>query len=314
MSRRHPILAGLQYAVLALTSMAAYAQAPGDAERCANIRDNPDLAIQHCTRAIESGKFSGVPLARLLYNRGIEWATRNQFDRAIADYDASIRIDPKFAEVFDSRASACAHLGDPDKAIADYNTALGLNPKSAGALGGRAVEWMVKGEFARAVADFDAALKLDAKSPSALFGRGRAYFYSGDGARAVADIENAMRIEPNQYTAMWLYIARKRAGNPDAEEWLNSATSGDRAGWPGPLVVLYLGRTDVASVMAAATDRDAKRQAEQRCEANFYTAQWHLLRDERDRAIALLKEAQGGCPKDFLEHEGAVAELRRLQR
>ncbi|MNC90265.1 lipoprotein NlpI [compost metagenome] len=76
--------------------------------------------------------------------------------------------------------------------------------------------------------------------------------------------------------------------------------------------MLYLGRTDINSVMAAATDRDAKIQREQRCEANFYVAHWHLIRNNRDLAVALLKDAQADCPKDFMEYEGAVAELRRL--
>src|SRR5690606_25630034 len=110
-------------------------------------------------------------------------------------------------------------------------------------------------------------------------------------------------------------IARKRGSVAHAEELLDNETRTSRAGsWPAPVIVLYLGRTDVDSVLAAATDQDARRQRDQRCEASFYLAQWHLFRNDRERALPLLKEAQSTCARDFLEHEGATAELRRLQK
>jgi lipoprotein NlpI len=307
-----PIAAGLAAALLAVP--AAQAQQT-DAERCATLSGQPELAIKHCTSAIQSGKVQGEELAKLHYNRGIEWASKGEHARAIADYDAAIRLDPKFAEAYFNRGHAWANRADPDRAIADYGAAIRLNPKDPAALASRAAEWLLKGEHARAIEDFDAALKLDPKNGGALFGRGRARFYAGDFAGAVTDMEPALKIEPNSYSALWLYLARKRAGSTEADEKLDAETRSDRAGgWPGPLALLYLGRTDVNSVQAAATDRVSKIQNDQLCEANFYLAHWHLLRDERDRALPLLKQAQAGCPKDFLEYEGAVAELRRLAR
>ena len=295
-----------------LAAPGAQAQSPSDAQQCASITGNPDLAIQHCTRAIQSGKFSGEALARLHVSRGIEWAAKGELDRGIADYDAALKLDPRSANTHYNRANAWAQKGEPDRAIADYDAAIKLDPKESAAYGGRAVEWAIKGDYARAIADYDAAIKLDPKSSYALLGRGRARFYSGDFLLAAFDLEQSMKAEPNDYTALWLYLARKRGSADDAEEALDRETRATRGGWPSPLIVLYLGRTDVSSVLAASTDRDPKRQHGQRCEANFYLAQWHLLRNERDRALALLKEAQEGCPKDFLEFEGTLAELRRL--
>jgi lipoprotein NlpI len=313
-SSRADITAAALTAAMLLGAAGVHAQSTPDSERCASITGNPDLAIQHCTRAIESGKFSGEPLSQLHLNRGIEWAAKGDFDRAIADYDAAIKLHPKSADAHYNRGNAWARKGDPDRAIADYDAAIRLDPKEAAAYGGRAVEWSVKGDYARAIADYDAAIKLDPKSSSALLGRGRARFYGGDFQRAALDMEQAMKAEPSEYTALWLYLARKRAGATDAEETLDRDTRAARGGWPSAIIVLYLGRTDASSVLAASTDPDPKRQRDQRCEANFYLAHWHLLRNERERALALLKEAQDGCPRDFLEYEGTLAELRRLQR
>ena len=300
--------------VLLVAAAAAHAQ-DSDVERCSATSAKPDLAIQHCTQAIDSGKLTGETLAQMHYNRAIEYTAKNDHDRAIADYDAAIRINPKFADAHFNRGNAWGLKGDPDRAIADYDAALRLNPKDASAHIARAVELMIKGDYQGAVTGYDTALVLDPKSGIALHGRGRANFYGGDPQRGVADLERAWRTDLNLYTAAWLYLARKRAGMIDAEELLDSDTRGHRDGnWPTAVLMLYMGRTDVDSVMASALDRDAKKQREQTCEANFYVAHWHLLRKENERALALLKQAQSGCPRDFIEHEGAVIELRRLAK
>ena len=304
----------LVLALVLVVAATAHAQ-DSDVERCSSITGKPDLAIQHCTRAIESGKLPAETLAQMHYNRAIEWTAKNDYDRAIADYDAAIRISPRLADAYYNRGNAWGLKGDPDRAIADYDAFLQLNPKDSAGHIARAVELMVKGDYARAVAGYDTALTLDPKSGTALHGRGRANFYGGDMPRAVADLERAWRTDTSLYTAAWLYLARKRAGAVDAEELLDSETRGHRDGnWPTAVLMLYMGRTDVDSVMASAMDRDPKKNSEQACEASFYLAHWHLLRKENDRALALLKQAQSGCPRDFLEHEGAVIELRRLAK
>jgi lipoprotein NlpI len=286
-----------------------------DAERCENLKSNPDQAIQHCTRAIESGKLSGEPLARLHYHRGVEWAAKGIYDRAITDYDTALGLNPKFTDALYNRGNAWSNKGESDKAIADYDAAIRLNPKDPTSLIGRAVELTVKGEYGRAIADYDAAIVLDGKSAMSFLGRGRTRFYAGEFARSAADLEQALKLQPNGYTALWLYLARKRGGTSDAEEMLETDARQDRGtSWPGTIIVLYIGRTDADSVLAASTDKDPRKQAEKRCEANFYLAHWYLLRGDRERALPLLKEAQSGCPNEYLEHEGAVAELRRLTK
>ena len=307
-------LRGVAALLLLGAATAASAQGKSDEDLCATATNNPDLAIQHCTRAIDSKRFSGMQLARLHYNRGLEYATKGQADRAIADYDSAIRLVPKYGDAYVGRGNAWGLKNDGDRAIADFDAAISINPKDKVALGSRAFEWAAKGDYARAIADQDAVIRLDAKSSTAYFGRARARFYSGDFKGAIPDLQQALKIEPNSYTVIWLYLARMRAGIPveEANELLEQGTADIRGGgWPWPIVALYVGRTDVDSVMAAATDRDAKRQRDQLCEAAFYVAEWHLARNERDRALGHLKTAQSECPRDFMEHEGAVAELRR---
>ena len=294
---------------------AAYAQSTSDLEQCKAITNNPDLAIKFCTRAIESGKLSPAERAQAYLSRGVEWAGKNDYDRAISDYDAALGIDPKLADAIHNRGIAWAHKGNPDRAITDFDAALRLQPKDAGIYHSRAVEWTVKGDYKRALADYDTVVRLDPKASGISFSRARTLFYAADYPRAVEEFERAQKLEPSDYAAIWLYLARKRGNTAGAEDLLDQGTrSSQRGGWPSAVVALYLSRTDVQSVMNAATDSDPARQRDLRCEANFYVAHWHLFQNAPDRALPLLQEAERGCPKHFLEYEGALAELRRLQK
>lgn len=309
-SRRFRWLATL---ALALTG-GAWGQELTDAQLCAAIGGNPDLAISHCTRAIESGRYSGENLYRLHLSRGAEWSTKGNHDRAIADYDAAIRLNPKSAEAFHNRGSAWANKGETDKAIADYEVAIRLDPEDSSPYAGRAVEYSIKGDYARASADFDTAIKLDPKAAGAFFGRGRTRFYRGDFAGAVADLEEAHKLDASVYIALWSYLARRRsgaAGEPALKPYVAAATE---SVWPAPIVALYLRRSKPEAVTAVADKAPPPLKSEQRCEAIFFVAQWHLVEGGRERALPLLKEAEAKCPKNFMEYEGALAELRRLER
>jgi len=50
------------------------------------------------------------------------------FERAIADFDQAIRLNPRYAAAFYNRALVHLDAGDKELAIADYRQALTLNP------------------------------------------------------------------------------------------------------------------------------------------------------------------------------------------
>src|SRR5215471_2186335 len=78
-----------------LATAATLAIAPAgadDADSCANA--SGDAAIAACTRAIASGNYHDHALEKLYRNRAFEYYNRRENDRAIADYNEAIRIDP----------------------------------------------------------------------------------------------------------------------------------------------------------------------------------------------------------------------------
>jgi tetratricopeptide (TPR) repeat protein len=61
-------------------------------------KESGDVAIAACNRAINSRRFSGHALAIIYDNRGVEYYNKQDWDRAIADFSMTIKIDPKYHE------------------------------------------------------------------------------------------------------------------------------------------------------------------------------------------------------------------------
>ena len=93
--------------------------------------------------------------------RGITYAAMKQLDKAIADYDESIRFDPTNTETFCMRGSAYANKGQYDRAIVDCDEAIQLNSKNAIAFYVRGDAYEHKRDYDHAIADYDEAIKLN---------------------------------------------------------------------------------------------------------------------------------------------------------
>lgn len=153
----------------------ASAQTQQQIDWCENKGDafSLDLQINGCTATIQSGRWSGQDLVRAYYHRSIAYRIKGQYDRAIADYDSVLRLDPKNAAIFISRGNTYRAMGESDHAIADYGEAIRLDPQYANAFYNRGVTYANKGQYDRAIADFDEAIRLDPKN-AAVFIKNRA--------------------------------------------------------------------------------------------------------------------------------------------
>jgi Flp pilus assembly protein TadD len=178
--------------------MGAHAVAD-DRDTCAGA--SGEIAIDACTRAIDSGVSSGTDLSWRFHNRGRAYEAKGDHARAIADFSEAIRLAPKLAFAFNARGTAYEATGDHDRAIADFNAAISLDPTLAYAFNGRGFAYKAKGDHDRAIADFNAAISLDPKLAFAFYGRGLAYEAKGDHDRAVADHSEAIGLDPGYSAA-----------------------------------------------------------------------------------------------------------------
>jgi tetratricopeptide (TPR) repeat protein len=263
-----------------------------------------DRAIADYTEAIKLN-----PKDALAYdNRGTAWRDKGDLDRALADYNTAIKLNPTNAVAHGNRGNLQRERGDNRKALADYTEALRLDPHFALAYANRALVWHLQGDNARAIADSTEAIQLDPNEATAYRIRGYAYFGNGDFAAAAADLLRASNLAVDAYGAIWLFLARSRAGENGTVELVVNATRSRVKGWPGPVIDLYLGRRAFEEVRAAAAN------PVQLCEVDFYGGEWHLLRGNEHDARTKLEAATRICAKSSKEHNAATVELKRLSR
>jgi lipoprotein NlpI len=272
---------------------------------------DPDRSIAVYTR-IPQGR--GEPAkndAIACNNRGLAYRDKGELDRAIADFNEAVRLDPEFALAYNNRGLAYRDKGEFDRAIADFNEAIRLEPKFAVAFNSRGFTYDRKGERDRAIADYTEAIRLDPKFAVAFRNRGRAYLYAGTLPKAFADFSQSSELDPkNGYAALWLEIIGKRSNLPSR---LQQATEKiDMTKWPAPVIHVFLGQLTHEALLAAADNHDPKTEKGQVCEANFYSGELALQQGKKDEAARLFKLAANDCPKGLIEWAAAGAELKAL--
>ena len=90
------------------------------------------------------------------------------YDKAIANYNDAIKLDPKNIVAFIGRGDAYTNKSDYDRALANYSEAIRLDPKSALALSDRGVAYALKGDYDQALADHSEACRTRSQERSRL--------------------------------------------------------------------------------------------------------------------------------------------------
>jgi tetratricopeptide (TPR) repeat protein len=139
------------------------------------------------------------------------WHEKAQFDKAIADFTAAIRLETGSARAYLARADAWREQGDLHRAIADYDEAVRLDPKNARASAGRHLAWENLftqgvargkiGEYDKAIADFNEVIRIEPGDAAAHANRGNAWKLKGEYDRAIGDFDEAIRLDPNSVLA-----------------------------------------------------------------------------------------------------------------
>jgi tetratricopeptide (TPR) repeat protein len=171
---------------------------------CENRDTLPDPRITACSARLSHNDLKGKELAITLRNRGQGYAAKRDFDRAIADYDRAIEVDPTDAKSFDWRGGAYFGRRDYDRAIADYDQAIKLDPKNAVTFRNRGVAYRAKRDFDHALADLTQALQINPTDRDSIFERGLTYENKGDYDRGIADFSEVIRIDP-KFASAYMY-------------------------------------------------------------------------------------------------------------
>jgi tetratricopeptide (TPR) repeat protein len=169
--------------------------------RCfdASIDTDHDAAISACTRAIDSTQIT-VPrdLSITLVNRGSAYESKNDYEHALADYNAAIRADEGNLQAYTARGHYWRLRGQESDAQADYDRAL-AKPYDANEYNDRldrARAYRAKGNKTQALAELDAALAIDGTRRQARLIRADIRYDLNDYQRAIADYAELLRIDP----------------------------------------------------------------------------------------------------------------------
>jgi tetratricopeptide (TPR) repeat protein len=287
---------------------AVVAAAADDSDVCYNRHGSTaDESIAACNRMLKLDQKDDQ--ARITMFRGQAYERKGDPDRAFADYNEALRLDPTDPFAYKDRGKAYHARGDLDRAIADYDQSIkfmlqmGSHLDSwylADAYTFRGSAYNNKGDYDRAIVDFDHAIKVDPKFGRGYNNRGFSYSEKGDYQRAFADFNRAVDLAPE---SPFVYRNRGAAYTEtgdynraivDLDQAINlDPTSADAYNSRG---IAYSKKRDPARAIAD-YDQAITLSPQQ---AAFYSNRGTAYSDkgEYDRAIADFDEAIGLSP-DF---------------
>ena len=177
----------------------AYADALDDAEKACEGKtgQTPDQIVAGCTTVIQSGQYDQANLSLAYINRGLGYHQKNELDKAIADYEEALKLNPQSAVAFYARGTVYRDKGANELALADLDRAVAIKPDLPDLFATRGNVLAAMGEHERAIADFTEALRVKPGDANALSSRGYSYYKNGEIDLAMLDYDAALAIRPD---------------------------------------------------------------------------------------------------------------------
>jgi len=199
--------------------------------------------------------------AKRLNDRANVLINKNDFNGAISNLSAAIRLNPKDPTPYEFRACCYFEIGDVNDSVTDLTKAIQLHPSFTAYLN-RGNDYYFMRDYAKAMADLDQSinlcstndiayktraaihghwdeyelaikdwsqgLKLNPKDPSALVFRGQAYVNVGRFDDALNDYHDAVRMDPSNAAPYnniaWLLATCPENKFRDGKQAIKSAT------------------------------------------------------------------------------------------
>jgi lipoprotein NlpI len=287
-----------------------------------------ERAIETMDRALSINPKS----AESFYHRGEMKRALNRFVEAEADFEMAIGLAPDDKNIgfiengsitratrnrlransYKELAKTYIFARQEAKAVETFDRAVNAFP-NVGTFYALRASYYEHRDAKRASADLDQAIALDPVEVRALTQRGRLAFTNGNYTAAAKDWAQAWRGNrgdlgiPEAYLPIWIYMLEARDDSAEATSGFARRVKEIEAKvWPYPVASFYLGQVSVEELDAAAADND------QKCEANFYVGEWHLLKGDVASARKRFEQAFGGCPLNLIERDMAEIEAKRL--
>jgi tetratricopeptide (TPR) repeat protein len=151
--------------------------------------------------------------ANTLDNRGLVWELKTEYDKALADYEEAIRLDPKFLSPRHNRRRIWERKGEWDKIISDCDAAIREQPSRSKHFQWRGFAFEMKREYDKALADFEEAIRLDPKADFPRIERRVVWKKKGEWDKVATEFEAELK-EPSSGAPTYNELAWLRATCP----------------------------------------------------------------------------------------------------
>ncbi len=151
---------------------------------------DPARGVQACTDLIKSNRETIKNLAIAHCNRGITYSEKGEFDRAIADYERALQLNPNLAPAMNSLAwdlatMPSAELRNGPRAVELAENAVSSNAREPGFLDTMSAAYAEAGRFTEAAATQERAIAVLQQT-------------EGMPAAIIADFESRLRLYQNK--------------------------------------------------------------------------------------------------------------------
>lgn len=153
-----------------------------------------------------------------LFEKGEKALANKEYFKAQAHYTEAVRLDPKYAEAYRSRAIAREYLGESAKALTDFNIYVDLRPEDSEALFNRAVLRFEAKQYLPARQDFLKLLTMPASKET-----GTIYYSQekyGSGGTQISTAQTGFKDRIYNYLGQCETHLKRY---PQAIAWLDSA-------------------------------------------------------------------------------------------
>lgn len=279
---RKALIAGLFFVL----GGAAWAAGYDDFTKAAAYRrmGNVEQALASYTAALNAGDLAPAYVPDAYIARAELYLQSGKCASAEADADAALKLRPGLTEALRLRSHANDCLGKTDLAVADLDAMVAAQPVLQ--------MYMTRGSFHWFHGQFDKAAEDYAKAAS-------------------LHKERDFDWGPAAYALVWHAISANRVHSFNPVEFSAKTRAFDLDGWPGPLVSFFLGKMTSEKLYREAAEGKGDKPQEQKCEADFFTAEWTLASDAA-AAKAQLQAVVDGCPKTLFVVHAARSDLRRI--
>jgi protein O-mannosyl-transferase len=139
--------------------------------------------------------------ARAFLNLGIAYLDAGQPDRARADFQTALRIEPDYSAVYFALGKLYLKQGRLDLSLENFQKNLSLDPQSFQANFQRGNIYLYQEKYELAIRDYSRVAAFDPNSDVLFNQRGMAYDHLGRYTPALADYSRAIRLNPDYVEA-----------------------------------------------------------------------------------------------------------------